>query len=110
RGQRACDASAQAGARRHQRPRPDRAEPCQARSPRAQQAHAPPPAAPARELVEPAAIAPDRARPDQAAGADVDARRLAPMRRTLAGPGSSPLLDSLEEDLKRLRARKRRDD
>ncbi|MCA1679012.1 MAG: hypothetical protein LC777_08755, partial [Actinobacteria bacterium] len=74
-----------------------------------------PPVAPAqpaaeRELVEPAVIAPDRARSDQAAGADVAARRLASMRRTLAGRGSSPLLDSLEEDLKRLRARERRDD
>ncbi|MCA1678953.1 MAG: hypothetical protein LC777_08430 [Actinobacteria bacterium] len=36
----------------------------------------PPPAAAEHELVEPAAIAPDRARRDQAAGADVAARRL----------------------------------
>ncbi|MCA1699247.1 MAG: hypothetical protein LC790_10265 [Actinobacteria bacterium] len=76
-----------------------------------------PPAAAApeqRELVEPAAIAPDGngAGPGEAAPSYAGARRLAPMRRTVAGPGSSPLLDSLEEDLERLqqRARERRDD
>jgi hypothetical protein len=69
-----------------------------------------------RELVEPEAVA----SADNADGAvdggevappDPGARRLAPMRRTLAGPGASPLLDSLEEDRKRLqRARDRRND